>query len=36
MRFQLSRNEESLRLVGTDMSAGHLPAKNAYDRIAPR
>ena len=33
MRFQLSRNEESLRLVGTEITAGQLAGKKWHDRL---
>lgn len=33
IRFQLSRNEESLRLVGTEISAGYLSGKRLLDRL---
>lgn len=35
IRFQLSRNEESLRLVGNEILSGYLSGKKWNDRIAP-
>jgi two-component system sensor histidine kinase DctS len=33
IRFQLSRNEESLRLVGTEIAAGYLSGQRLLDRL---
>ncbi len=33
IRFQLTRNEESLRLLASDMLAGHLNQKQWHDRV---
>jgi two-component system sensor histidine kinase DctS len=33
IRFQMSRNEESLRLVGTEIAAGYLSGKRLLDRL---
>src|SRR3569833_2441366 len=33
VRFQLSRNEESLRLVGSEMVSGRLSGKKLQDRL---
>jgi two-component system sensor histidine kinase DctS len=34
IRFQLERNEDSLRLIGTEISAGYLSGKRLQDRLA--
>ncbi|HJV73094.1 MAG TPA: PAS domain S-box protein [Noviherbaspirillum sp.] len=34
IRFQLERNEDSIRLIGNEISSGHLSGKRLQDRLA--